>query len=996
MSMTDEAKKISRRDFLKIVGATSALGVSACGDKATQKIIPYVHPVTEQIPGSAVWYNSTCNECSAGCGIQVRTREGRAVKIEGNPAHPVNRGGLCALGQSALQSMYDPDRIRQPLLKDSMGNFQPISWDQAYAMVIAVLKDSANSKAFISGGAEGSLGTLIGDWAKSFGVQHVSYDSSAPQAELEACRMVYGEGGLPQFAINKSDVVLNFGADFLETWVSPVGFARDWATARKAEKPLRLIHVEPRLSLSGANADMWLKAEPGKEVLIAKIIVKELLARGRGSNLDSSLQDKLKKVCGGVDSEALAVEAGVNIKDVLLVATYLSEARAPLVLAGGVATQTNNPLPLLVLANLINVMLGVVGSGPNDTVNLGARRRYQSSTKELINLLAKIKSNRFKTVFVYGANPTYSLPPSVEAEYAFKHTDLMVSFSSHMDETTQQAHLILPTNVSLESWGDSNPLPGVHSLTQPTMQPVFDTRALGDILIDLASKSGKSDSAQGAQNFQDYLKESWKKVHENNNAGKDFKQFWLESVESGGVFGGYQSALANSSSARPSKDILDLEFDAPEFEGPHGAPIIYPFTSVKTFDGRAANRPWLQELPDPISQVVWDAWAELHPKMAERIGVTNEDVITIRNARGELNLPVLITPHLSESIIAIPLGHGHKAFGRYAKNEGSNVLELLSSELARGVDGLSLLSTHASVTRARGRSDLAKSRGSDTQMGRNIARVSYVGAAAESAKSEEGHAKEGHGGHGGHEFKQMYEQREHPLYHWGMAVDLATCTGCSACVVACYAENNIAVVGKKVFKEGRTLSWLRIERYYDQTAEELHVSFLPMMCQHCGNAPCEPVCPVYATYHNEEGMNVMVYNRCVGTRYCSNNCSYKVRRFNWFEYETPEPLTWQFNPDVTPRSVGIMEKCTFCVQRILEAKDKAKDLGRGVLDGEVKPACVQSCPTQALVFGNLNDPHSEVSRMGHESRAYKVLDEHLNTQPAVTYLEDIKYSVSKA
>ena len=252
-----------------------------------------------------------------------------------------------------------------------------------------------------------------------------------------------------------------------------------------------------------------------------------------------------------------------------------------------------------------------------------------------------------------------------------------------------------------------------------------------------------------------------------------------------------------------------------------------------------------------------------------------------------------------------------------------------------------------------------------------------------------GHAEDPHH----HEPKQMYKQREHPLYRWGMAVDLAACTGCSACVVACYAENNIAVVGKDACSKGRELSWLRIERYYDGSAEELQVSFLPMMCQHCGNAPCEPVCPVYATYHNDEGMNVMVYNRCVGTRYCSNNCSYKVRRFNWYEYTLPEPLNWQLNPDVSPRNSGIMEKCTFCIQRISDGKDNAKDLGRPVRDGEIQPACVQSCPTQALAFGNLNDPESKVSKLAKSKRAYKILDHHINTQPAISYLEDRKYKI---
>jgi molybdopterin-containing oxidoreductase family iron-sulfur binding subunit len=308
-------------------------------------------------------------------------------------------------------------------------------------------------------------------------------------------------------------------------------------------------------------------------------------------------------------------------------------------------------------------------------------------------------------------------------------------------------------------------------------------------------------------------------------------------------------------------------------------------------------------------------------------------------------------------------------------------------------DGYPLVGASAKVMRGVGKSELVRVQEVDSQFGRELAQTKVIPAAmAAAATHGHGGHDEGHeGGHGhGGERPQMYEQRPHPVYKWGMAVDLAACTGCSACVVACYAENNIAVVGKKVVGEGRELSWLRIERYFDGSADELQVSFLPMMCQHCGNAGCEPVCPVYATYHSEEGLNTMVYNRCVGTRYCSNNCSYKVRRFNWYQYEFPETYKWQLNPDITPRNMGVMEKCTFCAQRILEGKDRAKDLGRHVLDGEIQPACVQSCPTQALAFGNLNDPESKVSKLSANVRAYKVLDGHINTLPAVSYLKEVK------
>lgn len=1020
--------QISRRRFLQVLGATSAVGAAACASPADQKILPYVKPDPEQIPGVAVWYSSTCTECSAGCGIRVRTREGRAVKVEGNPNSPVNRGGLCALGQASLQSLYDPDRVREPQKKKSRGFekerlnaptspvFEAVSWDDAYAKVDEAISKASNKKVLLTGELTSAQAELVDSFVSQLGFTHIVWDPTQPVAVAKAAELVYGTYGVPTFAIDKAQVVVNFGADFLETWGNPVGYARQWADSRRSEHPLRFVHVEPRLSLTGANADLWLKSAVGSEVRIALFLISELMKRGRTKGLSEDVKSKITKLTSGLSVEAVSQETGVSTEKLLLVAQYLADAESSLVLAGGAATQTADPMPLLVAANILNVMLGNVGK----TVDIATVKKPESSAKAVVELIEEMKAGKVDVLITYNTNPQFTFPSAygfgyaanevgVKGEGTGKKAGIVVALSSHLDETAELADYVLPVHTGLEDWGYVKLPDGSISLMQPSMRPIFSTRSFGDVLFDIATSASKTLAGE-SKTFDAYVKAGYLKAC-NGKVGTDPERFWMSSLEKGGYFADAASSKA-SGSASINPAVFSMSFGI-ETHSAHGDSLaLYPYTSVKSFDGRAANRPWLQELADPITQAVWGAWAEIHPDTAKKLKVAQGDALILRTPDGEVHVPAYVTEHVHRGVVAVPIGQGHTAYGRFAKSaaEGSgSVYGLLPKGLAKGADALVYTGTKVSVKRALGSGNLVTVQDFASQENRELARTTMLvagtaGAAAHAHGSEHGEAHGtahggGHdGGHGAghHEPKQMYEQREHPLYQWGLAVDLAACTGCSACVVACSAENNIPVVGKKVVSQGREMAWIRIERYYDSVrtedgGEELKVSFLPMMCQHCQNAPCEPVCPVYATYHNEEGMNAMIYNRCVGTRYCSNNCSYKVRRFNWFQYEWPELLDWQLNPDVTKRTVGIMEKCSFCVQRIAEAKDIAKDLGRLVEDGDVTPACVQTCPTQALTFGNLKDPNSRVSKAAKSERAYKVLDHHLNTQPSVSYLNDIRY-----
>ncbi|MCB0317755.1 MAG: molybdopterin-dependent oxidoreductase [Bdellovibrionales bacterium] len=981
---------MSRRDFLKISGASAAVTAIGCADPATQNIIPYLKGDDKKIPGVATWYASTCTECPAGCGIQIKTREGRAIKIEGNKENPINRGGLCAQGQASLQGLYDPDRVRQPLerVADEKGRvqFKPISWKSAFSKIKKSLAKNKKQTALLTGNVGSSLQALINEWGTEANIKHVVFEPGDHNALAKAASLAYGVEGVPGYRFEKADFVLNFGADFLESWISPVEFARAWAEGRKHNK-LKLVHVEPRLSLTGANSDKWLRSKPGAEILIAQAILKNILDRGLGENLDTGVREQIQRTVSKVTTAEAARSSGVSESDILLTTEYLVNAKAPLVIAGGAAASTSNAVELQLISAFLNLVLGSVGK----TVDLGSVRKVSSSPKSITSLVNDMRSQKIGALFIYGTNPIFTLSQELAFDYASKIVPLVVSFSSHLDDTARAANLILPANTSIESWGDFNPVEGIYSLQQPAMTPVFDTMHVGDMLLKIARDSGNAAVGAGAEDFHSYLKESWKQVHSNSGRGGSFEKFWLSSVENGGWF---KKQTGSAVKVKVDPEAFRRDFKKASFNGK--GLIVYPYSSVKSFNGSSANKPWLQELPDPMTHVSWSSWAEMHPETAKDLGVKQGDPVTLRNNTGEITVPAYVTEHVCPEIVAVPVGQGHKAYGRFAQRVASaNVYSLISNKTTKD-DHLPLLSTKAIASKAMGRPLFTVMQGSFDQGEREIAQTEYrSSSSSEKAKKEHEAGHDEHQAHGSHHApKQMYKQREHPLYRWAMAIDLESCTGCSACVVACYAENNISTVGPEHVAQGREMSWIRIERYMDKNpSQELKVSFIPMMCQHCNSAPCEPVCPVYATYHNEEGLNAMVYNRCVGTRYCGNNCSYKVRRYNWFEYEWPEPLNWQINPDVTKRTAGVMEKCTFCVQRINEAKDRAKDIGRPVLDGEVQPACVQSCPTQALSFGNLNDSNSQVAKAGHDSRAYKVLDHHINTQPSVTYLKDVRYKI---
>lgn len=965
---------MNRREFLKIAGAGSATAAMVgCAAEPPEKIIPYLIPHEEITPGKATWYATTCRECPAGCGMLVKTMEGRAIKVEGNPDHPVNQGRLCARGQASLQGLYNPDRIRRPLKKGAQHKLQPISWEEGEKLVaeqLTNLKGRGNRIAFVTSLVTGSMDRLIETWLQQMGGgKHLRYETISYESLREANRLAFGVKAIPFYDIEQADLVFSFGADFLETWLSPVEYSRQFSSMRtyREGRMGRFAYIGPRLSLTGANADEWITLRPGTEGFLALGMIHVILRDTLRKSLPDKEDEGLRKLTTPFTPSKVADLTGISADKVQVLARAFARARPSLALADG---KGSNGTETCLAVNLLNYVAGNVGRTIRFAKTSAAG--HLSSYHEMRDLIKAMEEGKVSVLLLAGVNPVFTLPEGERFKTAMEKVPLVVSFSSFLDETGAAANLILPDHTFLESWGDYEPWDGVTGLQQPTMQPLYDTRNLGDLLLSVAKRAGAKNSFPW-KNFHAYLREQWTKRHQQLKHTDNFEEFWTGTLQRGSL----QASMAPRD-VQLSPELFQSRFESPKFIGEKEAFILTPYPSPLLYDGRMANRPWLQELPDTLTQIVWDSWLEIHPTDAKRLGVEEGGLIRLQSPAGHIQLASHISGGVRPGTVAVPVGQGHTGFGRYAEGRGANPIPLLSPEPEPVSGGLRWNSTRVFVFPTGKRRPFASVEGSARPHKREIIQTVSL-----ATLQRDGHGEKPP------DLLQMYPEHSHPEHRWGMAIDLNACIGCGACVAACAAENNIPVVGKDEVLKGREMSWIRIERVDEGEAGYPDQHFLPMLCQQCDKAPCEPVCPVYATYHSPEGLNAQVYNRCVGTRYCSNNCPYKVRRFNWFTAEWPEPLQLQLNPDVTVRTMGVMEKCTFCVQRIRHEELTAKEEGRRVKDGEISPACAQTCPTQAIVFGDMKDPGSRVSKQAASPRNYRVL-EHLNTQPAINYLKKIK------
>ncbi|NOZ46734.1 MAG: 4Fe-4S dicluster domain-containing protein [Chlorobi bacterium] len=944
----------SRRNFLKMFGFSIATAtvVSSCKN-SVNKAIPYLIKPEEITPGKATFYASSYMDSSDYCSILVKTREGRPIKIEGNTLSSITKGGTSAKTQASVLSLYDTERLQNPIAKGTEKSWNEIDKD-IIKELNKISSDKGNIVLLTSSIYSPSTKKVIEQFRKKHNsLKVVNYDPVSASAIILANKNTFNKALIPSYYFNKAAVIVSFGADFLGTWISPIEFTRQYVQNRKltnGEKTMsRHIHFETGMSLTGSNADKRIPIKPSDEGIIL-----------------ANLYNELTKITG---AESFSTpESPVNIKEIAN--ELLNNKTKSLVVSG------SNNLSNQILVNAINNLLGSYGN----TIDLNTPFLIkQAIDSDFNSLVQSMNEGSIDALLIYNANPVYNSFISSSFITGLEKVPLKISFASTLDETASLCDYVCPDNHYLESWNDAEPKKGFYSLMQPTIANLFNTRQFQESILTWAGNTTK---------YHDFIQSVWEAELFPKQEMPLFRNFWNKSLQDG-IFE-VQPVKASQpefidSFTKPAIDKLASNQNEAGFE-------ISFYEKVSIGNGNQANNPWLQEMPDPISKIVWDNYANISPKQAKELNLKNGDVININHT---IQLPIFIQPGQAYQTLSVAYGYGRTKTGKVGNKVGENVFPLPT--IKEGCIQNTLL--NVAVSAIGFNHPLAMTQTHHSMEGRKIVRESTLEKYLEDPKS-------------GNEYHFEIEEESTSLYknhpteghHWGMVVDLNSCIGCGNCVIACQAENNVPVVGKEEAMKNREMQWIRIDRYYNGDPENPETVFQPVMCQHCDNAPCENVCPTAATNHSSEGLNQMIYNRCVGTKYCANNCPYKVRRFNWFDYTNADAIPANthdvagmtvdlkrmvLNPDVTVRAKGVMEKCSMCVQRIQEKKLDAKIEGRPLKDLEIQTACMQSCPSNAIIFGDMNDKKSEVSRLMHNERNYHLLEE-LHVLPSVGYLTKIR------
>ncbi|MBB5440202.1 molybdopterin-containing oxidoreductase family iron-sulfur binding subunit [Pedobacter sp. AK017] len=970
-----------RRDFLKALGfGLGAVTLAACQTAPVHKAIPYVIKPEEVVPGIPNYYVSSFN----GQPVLVKTREGRPIKIEANPNAGVFNCGTDAQAQASVLDLYDVSKLKSPLLKENETTWAKVdefvkgelNKAQASGKKIRIVSSSVNSP---------STKAVIADFAAAYpNTKHVQYDAVSYTGIIKANESTFGKAVVPKYKFDKADLIVSFGADFLGTWISGEEFTAQYVSNRnhtslKNGKMSRHFQFEAGMSLTGTNADTRVPVKLSEEGPALITLYNAIT----GSNLAGA-----------------ALPNNVTADKALkLVAKELLQNKGKALVVSG-----SNDISTQILVNAINSAIGSYGT----TIDLdNPNKRYAGNDAEFAEFINEMNKGEIAAVFFLDSNPVYDVANSKAFTEALAKVALKVSFSDRKDETSTLCDVIAINHNYLEAWGDANIYEGYYSIVQPTINPVFNSRQAEESLLTWSDAPVKE--------YYQYVRNNWEK-----NILPTFGKGWKEVLQAG-VFaaaekpaGAYSVGLSLDAAAAAivnnSKALAKNKVELQVYE------------SIPMRDGKHANNAFLQELPDPVSKVTWDNYIALAPKYAEKLGYKEFDIVAVKGENGyTIELPVLIQPGQAMGTASIALGYGRTKVGKAGDNVGKNAFPFVSL-----VNGTSKYTTSVELSGTGRREELAQTQTHYSFEGRNVIREATF------AEYKKNPAAGSGNDHAKHKTYDLWDKYEKPGNNWVMAIDLNACTGCGSCIVACNVENNIPVVGKDEVRRRREMHWIRIDRYYsfnqegDAHAEhaapghgnginavtkEKEIAHLdenqmnnvsvvhqPMLCQHCDHAPCETVCPVLATVHSSDGLNHMAYNRCVGTRYCANNCPYKVRRFNWFNYWNDSRfdnyLNNEFtqlvlNPDVTTRSRGVMEKCSMCIQRIQAGKLQAKIEKRPLKDGDIKMACQQACSANAIIFGDSNDPESEVSKALRSERIYYVLEE-INVQPGIGYMTKIR------
>jgi len=1009
----------NRRDFLKFLGfSVTAATVAAC-ETPVIKSIPYVNKPEEIIPGVANWYATTYYDGNDFANILVKTREGRPIFIKGNTAYGSSKGSTGPRVNASVLGLYDSARLTGP-----MKGVNKITWDAADAEIgsrLASIKAKGGkirvlSNTIISPSTKAAIDAFVAAYNSGEGTsQHIVVDAYSYAAIRLANKKTFGTSLIPNYNFGAAKTIVSIAADFLSTWLNTNDYIEGYSKNRKADSDMsRHFQFESLMSITGGAADVRQMVKPSEEGLVALAIYNHIAAKSGKSTAGTVSQELMTKT--KVAADELWANRG-----------------AGLVIAGA------NNVNTQVLVNATNQLLGNYGT----TIDISRPlNMFNGDDEAAAALVQDMKSGSVDALIIYGSNPCYHFPKADEFTAALKKVDLKVSFADYADETASMCTFILPDSHYLESWNDYSVRAGEYALAQPTISKLFNTRQAQQSFLNWAGNT---------TDYLNFIKATAQATVFPKVGGMMFADFWNNAVHNGSV--SYADAMTAPSFIA---DDAEVNLAGTVVEGAKSSSNtfeVYLYQSNAMGVGNQANNPWLQELPDAMTKICWDNYATMSPEDAAKLGVNTyigerdpASVVSLTIDGKEIKLPAFVLPGQKSGTLAIAVGYGRGAngenigkaafatgtYGGHIKTNddklvpiGQNVFPF--AKLSEGAISYIISNVELKVTGEE--YELASTQTQHTVMGRDSVVRETTLATFKKADKEVYNPIHALAYHEGDKVVQKPISEvdlwdKHPVEHvghrWGMAIDLNTCFGCGACIISCHSENNVPVVGKDEVRRSRDMHWLRLDRYFSSTEEETKkhngedfsytkmevadanpkVVFMPMMCQHCNHAPCETVCPVAATTHSNEGINQMTYNRCIGTRYCANNCPYKVRRFNWFNYQEYRKFTevnpaqddlgrMVLNPDVTVRARGVMEKCSLCVGRIQAGKLEAKKAGTPVADGAIQTACSEACPTGAITFGDINDKESKVAGMSKSNRAYRVIEE-VGTQTNMYYMVKVR------